>query len=204
MDSKHVMAVKGQKGPSHSHGAKSSVQLSAQTWQEFDRFFSENNGVWGGCWCMFFHAPGSFNSQKYKTNRAAKHSLVDQGRAHGTIVYCGKDPVGWCQFGPKEELPRVDTKRGYKPTAMNAWRITCLFVSKGHRGSGFAEFAVKESVSAMRKLRVRNVESYPVEGKRAASLLWSGTPEIFEESGFSRVGPLGKTSWIYALELRGR
>ena len=150
---------------------------------------------------MFFHRPGTFDSNAYASNRAAKHELVTEGRAHGTIVCCGKDPVGWCQFGPREELPRIDGKRGYVPTAQDAWRITCLFISRGHRRMGFAELAVRESVLAMRKLGVSNVEAYPVEGKLSASFLWSGTPDLFEGAGFSRVGPLGRKSWVYSLEL---
>lgn len=82
--------------------------------------------------------------------------------------------------------------------------MTCLFISRGHRRMGFAELAVKESVEAMKKLGVRTIEAYPVEGKRASSFLWSGTPEIFEASDFNRVGPLGKTSWLYARTLPGR
>jgi predicted GNAT family acetyltransferase len=150
---------------------------------------------------MFFHKRGDFDSHAYGRNREAKRALTAEGRAHGTIVYCGKDPVAWCQFGPKEELPRIDGKRGYKPTDANPWRVTCLFVAPGHRKSGLAGFAVKESLKAMRKMKVKVVESYPVEGRRSASLLWMGTPHLFEGLGFTRAGPLGKGSWIYSLDL---
>ena len=150
---------------------------------------------------MFFHMQGKFDSKAYEENKAAKRRLIAEGRAHGTIVFCGSDPVGWCQYGPKEELPRIDKKRKYKPTSPHPWRVTCLYIAPGHRRSGLATFAVKESVKAMAKAGVRAVEAYPVEGKRSATLLWSGTPRLFEEAGFSRAGPLGKGSWIYALRL---
>jgi GNAT superfamily N-acetyltransferase len=149
---------------------------------------------------MFFHKPGGFDAHAYAPNRAAKKRLVSAGRAHGIIVYCAGAPVGWCQFGPKEELPRIDRKRGYTPISESAWRITCLFIAPGHRRSGFAELAVEDSVNAMKKLGVKAVEAYPVEG-RTATFLWSGTPSLFEGSGFSRVGPLGKKSWIYSISL---
>ncbi len=151
---------------------------------------------------MYFHTPGKFDSSAYAENKRAKRSLVKQGKAHGTLVYCGADPVGWCQFGPKEELSRIDLKKGYAPTAEGAWRITCLFISRNHRRMGFAELAVHESVKAMKGLGVKNIEAYPVEGKLASSSLWSGTPRIFDDAGFSRVGPLGKKSWIYSLKIR--
>lgn len=185
----------------HTHGRHASAQLSAGTWRDFERLFASNGGVWGGCWCMFFHSPGSFDSKAYEENREAKRALVNGGSAHGTIVYCGDDPVGWCQFGPRDELKRVDRKRGYVPTAENPWRITCLFIAPGHRRSGFAGLAVSESVGAMQKLKVRTIEAYPVEGESNATFLWAGTPGLFEREGFKRVGPLGKKSWIYSLDL---
>jgi len=151
---------------------------------------------------MFFHKHETFDPKAYDENREAKRRLTAEGRAHGTIIFCGSDPVGWCQYGPKEELPRIDRKRGYVQTSPHAWRITCLFIAPGHRRSGLATFAVKESVKAMKRAGVRAVEAYPVEGRRSATLLWSGTPEIFEDAGFSKAGPLGRGSWIYALQLK--
>ena len=150
---------------------------------------------------MFFHHPGSFDSKAYRRNRDAKRALVEEGRAHGTVVYCGEDPVGWCQFGPREELARIDRKRGYVPTVETPWRITCLFVAPGHRRSGFARLAVAESVKAMRKLGAEVIEAYPVDGEANAAFLWAGTPHLFEASGFSRSKALGKKSSIYALSL---
>jgi len=150
---------------------------------------------------MFYHKPGDFNAGAYSENKRAKHDLVKQGKAHGIIAYCGGEPVGWCQFGPREELPRTDKKRNYVPTADDLWRVTCLFIAPRHRKSGLASFAVKEAVRAMEKLKVKVVEAYPLAGERSARDLWMGTPHLFEGVGFKRVGPLGKSSWIYALEL---
>jgi len=150
---------------------------------------------------MFFHSLGGFDAKAYEANRDAKHALVQQGRAHGTLVYCGGEPVGWCQFGPREELGRIDRKRGYAPTAANPWRITCFFVAPGHRRSGLAKLAVLESVKAMKRLKVKTIEAYPVEGGSGATFLWAGTPRLFEGAGFSRTGPLGRKSWIYSLNV---
>ena len=36
-----------------------------------------------------------------------------QGKAHGVIVYHGGKLVGWCQFGPSEELPRIENVKDY-------------------------------------------------------------------------------------------
>ena len=89
-----------------------------------------------------------FGAKAYEQNREAKHALVRQGRAHGTLVYCAGEPVGWCQFGPGAELGRVDRKRGRAPTAEDPWRITRLFIAPGNRRAGLARLAVNESVEA--------------------------------------------------------
>ena len=150
---------------------------------------------------MFYHVPGKFNSGAYDANRRAKRRRVRERIAHGTLVYCGGAPVAWCQYGPQEELPRIDRRRGYTSAFKGAWRITCLFVGKGHRRMGIARIAISESMRLMKKEGVESVEAYPVEGKLSASMLWSGTPELFEGLGFSRVSRLGKNSWIFCAML---
>ncbi|MDV3244867.1 MAG: GNAT family N-acetyltransferase [Nitrososphaerales archaeon] len=186
----------------HVHEELTSKQLSSRTWPDFEKLFARHGGVWGGCWCMFFHSPVGFDASAYEKNRRAKKRLVREGKAHGSLVYCAGEPVGWCQFGPKEELPHIDRKRGYVQTDDGAWRITCLFIARDHRRSGVARAAVRDSVEAMRKMGIASVEAYPVEGTRSATLLWSGTPSLFEGFGFAKVRKLGKTSWIYSLALR--
>lgn len=150
---------------------------------------------------MFYHQETPFDSKAYARNRTAKRKQVTSGKAHGTIVFCGDEPVGWCQFGPKDELPRIDARKNYVPTARGAWRVTCFFVDRAHRRKGFSEYALRESIAVMKGLKVKNIEAYPVEGRRTATDLWSGTPPLFERVGFARVGPLGKDSWIYSLKI---
>ncbi|MCR9123202.1 MAG: hypothetical protein NXH91_13115 [Phyllobacteriaceae bacterium] len=29
--------------------------LNADSWPHFARLFEANNGVWGGCWCIWYH-----------------------------------------------------------------------------------------------------------------------------------------------------
>ena len=113
--------------------------LSKKTWPDFVRLFSQKNG-WDFCWCMHFHRPcGLPKSQWLRTraergvrNRREKKELVDCGLSHGILVYAKGEPVGWCQYGPREELPRIDNRRKYRGLAPKGdtklWRITCFAV----------------------------------------------------------------------------
>ena len=181
-------------------------ELSDSTWKDFEALFERNGGVWGGCWCTFYHASRGSPWSAGQGNKEKKRQLMQGGRAHGVIVTDGGVPVGWCQFGPKEELPRIDGWRGYvAPADPSLWRITCFFVDRGHRHVGVARVALAAALKSMEKSGVELVEAYPVEVGRkrtSASLLWSGTPSLFESFGFKRVQKLGKSTWVMQRRLK--
>jgi GNAT superfamily N-acetyltransferase len=175
-------------------------ELSESTWKDFEDLFERNGGVWGGCWCTFYQAPRGSGWSSGASNREKHRELLGRGKSHGVIVLDGSEPVGWCQFGPREELPRIDGRRGYSaPDGFEVWRVTCFFVDKGHRRQGVARAALGAALKTMEKSGVKLVEGYPTEvGKKrtSATLLWSGTPALFEAFGFKRAKKLGKSSWI--------
>ncbi|MDA4128585.1 MAG: GNAT family N-acetyltransferase [Thaumarchaeota archaeon] len=186
--------------------ALTSRELSSRTWLDFEKLFEENRGVWGGCWCMFYHLTEGWSKRTALQNKSDKKQLVRVGKSHGVLVYCGDDPVGWCQFGPKEELPRIDKKKGYAAPKGNFWRITCFFVDRRHRSLGVARRALLGAIESARKAGGDGLEAYPVitgRGKKtSSSFLWSGTSGLFEEAGFTKVGPLGQASAVYRLNFR--
>src|SRR5713101_7530002 len=86
-------------------------ELGKETWPDFERMVEKHNGVWGGCWCTFFHLAASEHKQWSGKHREYKEKLVRANRSHAALVYDGPDVVGWCQFGPLVELP--GRMRGY-------------------------------------------------------------------------------------------
>src|SRR5262245_50872562 len=90
--------------------------LDEGTWPEFARLVEKHNGVWGGCWCLGFQLEQGFGKRTAEQNRADKERLVRDGRAHAALVFAGGTPVGWCQFGPVAELPRIKHKLEYLAT----------------------------------------------------------------------------------------
>jgi hypothetical protein len=82
-------------------------RLDESTWSDFAQLVERHNGVWGGCWCMGFRPEGVGRTKTVAQNRAEKEARVREGRAHAALVYDGSRCVGWCQFGPPDELPRM-------------------------------------------------------------------------------------------------
>lgn len=173
--------------------------LNGQTWPDFARLVEANNGVWGGCWCMWYHDKGRDASPEAR--RASKERLVRDGQAHASLVFDGDNCVGWCQFGSPDELPCIHNQRAYvaAKAALPDWRITCFFVGKGYRGKGVAHTALKGAIDQIEKLGGGRVEGYPedTDGRSAApTFLFNGALSMFEQIGFERSRPIGKHKWV--------
>jgi len=175
-------------------------ELGVQTLQDFEALAAQQ----GECWCMFYQRArpagrGLTRDERRARNRSDKRSLVSEGRAHAILVYEGRTPVGWCQYGTAEELPRIDAGRSYRKVAPpvprdRLWRVTCFFVAKDHRGKGVASFALEAALESIRRKGGGIVEAYPVVSKRMAAVpewRWFGTPGMFHKAGFEDIAPLG-------------
>lgn len=181
----------------------STKPLVGATWPHFAALVERHNGVWGGCWCMAFHAPPAGAAG----NRAAKEALVREGRAHAALVFDGAACVGWCQFGPTVELPRIKHRRAYEEglTSLPDWRITCFFSDKAYRGKGVAAAALAGALAEIARLGGGRVESYPedAEGRSVAgAFLHNGTLAMFEQQGFTRSRKIGKHHWVVERNVR--
>lgn len=175
--------------------------LDTSTWPDFARLAERQNGLWGGCWCMAFHAETAGRNRTAEQNRAEKQALVLAGQAHAALVYDGADCVGWCQFGPTDELPRIKHRREYLKDAVTLpdWRITCFFIESEYRHKGVASVALEGALHEISRLGGGTVESYPEEtdGRTLSEpFLYNGTLSMFESAGFERLRRLGRSRWV--------
>jgi GNAT superfamily N-acetyltransferase len=176
--------------------------LSADTWGDFAGLVEANNGVWGGCWCIGFHAEGVGKDRTASQNRDAKREHVRKGTVHQVLVYKGNECVGWCQYGPPAELPTIKNPRAYgkERTEPPDWRIGCIFTGKGHRREGVARAALTAALAAIKRAGGGVVEAYPeqVEGRepQRGAYFHTGPENLFEEFGFERDRRIAKWRWV--------
>ena len=203
--------------------AYTTKELTVRTWPDFVSLFSEGNG-WDFCWCIHFQRPRTLPKDQWRRtraergvrNRRQKKELVEQGLAHGILVYAKGEPVGWWQYGPREELSRIDNKRNYRELSLgagteNLWRISCFVTDKKHRGRGVASAALAAALESIRTKGGGVVEAYPMipweELCRArvrrcghtpafGNASTHGTLSMFERQGFEVVGPDGLSNVV--------
>lgn len=139
---------------------------------------------------------GPSGQRNASRDRKAKRALVEEGASHGIIVYSDGEPVGWCQYGPGEELPRVDRSVLYRkvpsaPRGERIWRITCFWVQREHRGQGVAGAALGAALDSIREQGGGVVEAFPAR-RKGFPADWTGTLPMFEKEGFAVVAPYGR------------
>ncbi|HEY7588267.1 MAG TPA: GNAT family N-acetyltransferase [Thermoplasmata archaeon] len=185
-------------------------ELSPETWPDFDKLFAKHGGVQAGCWCVFYQRPGPISEGnigrggRAARNRRDKKALVMGGRSHGILVYAGRRPVGWCEYGPKEELPRIDAGRNYRKLALGhpkrLWRIACFFVDRDFRRRGVAQIALRAALDSIKRRGGGIVEAYPATHPRAVAV-WFGSVGMFEREQFKTVAALGRSNILMRREV---
>ena len=182
-------------------GAFTIRPLTPETWDAFADLAERHNGVWGGCWCTWFHTMNAEKEREAGANRALKERLVREGRAHAALVFDGDVAVGWCQFGAPAELPNINHRKQYEAEVdvLPDYRLTCFFVDKRYRRRGVSAFALQGALDLIAKSGGGVVEAYPQDtgGKKiTASFLYSCTRSLFEQAGFDYVRPKGKNHTV--------
>lgn len=180
--------------------------LTPETWDDFESLARRHNGVWGGCWCLWFHLSAEIKRGTSEENRARKKSLVMQGKAHAALVYLDDVPVGWCQYGSPQELPAIYHKKEVESGDYDVpdWRITCIFVDKSHRRKGVAKAAVEGALALIRQAGGGVVETYPQktdEKRISGAFLYNGTQHLFESCGFVLIRTKGKNHTIMRITI---
>src|SRR6266545_4726095 len=140
----------------------STKELTKDTLPDFEKFFEKRPAPGAFmCWCMYHQRASplawgkgpAWRARRAARNRQEKRELVETGRSHGVLVYSKGEPVGWCQYGSREELPRIDNSSRYRKlvperNTKRLWRITCFTVDRKYRGRGVASTALKAALEA--------------------------------------------------------
>lgn len=178
--------------------------LDAATWDDFAALVEANNGVWGGCWCMGFHAEG-FGDRDVNRENKRRHALA--GTVHQMLVYAGNEAVGWCQFGRPPELPRIKNPKAYEAELdrLPDWRIACIFTGSKHRGRGVARAAVEGALARIASAGGGLVEAYPEqeEGRppQRGAYFQTGPESLYAAFGFTRHRRIAKWRWVMRREV---
>ena len=176
--------------------------LTPDTWDAFAALCERHNGVFGGCWCTWFHTMHAEKEFTYEGNRALKRRLVDEGRAHAALVMDSDEAVAWCNYGSPDELPNIKHRKQYEEETdlLPDDRLVCMFVDKRYRRQGLLAVALRGALELIGKAGGGVVEGYPHDTggvrKKNSSFLYNGTRTMYEREGFTYDRPKGQGNSI--------
>ncbi|AZS36220.1 hypothetical protein CVS47_00820 [Microbacterium lemovicicum] len=179
--------------------------LTPETFPAWLALAEKHNGVWGGCYCSYFHSDTEHTVKDDYDRKTFKRRLVEEGVAHAALVFDGDTAIAWCEYGSPTELPGIYHRKQYDAgeTRPAPWRITCFFVDRDHRRSGVAREALQGALGLIAEAGGGEVVSFPNEpkaGKRtSSSFLHNGTRTMFEKAGFTFERHIGTSKTVMRL-----
>lgn len=185
--------------------------LTPQTWNAFAALAERHNGIFGGCWCTWFHdghPSCEGRGETYEGNRVIKQRLVEEGVAHAALVFDGDEAVAWCEYGTPEELPNLHHHKQYvtESDVTPDYKLTCIFVDKRYRRQGLTEVALHGALDLIAQAGGGVVEGYPhqnPEKRVSSSFLYNATRSVYERAGFDFIRPKGMKNTVMRRTVAG-
>ncbi|HET9347387.1 MAG TPA: GNAT family N-acetyltransferase [Candidatus Limnocylindrales bacterium] len=145
-----------------------------------------------GCWCQAprGRAVGYGKSEPGARREALRDQLDEQPPA-GMLAYVDGEVAGWCGFGPRPRLPRIEHSRTIpKVDELPVWSILCFNIRVGYRRKGVASALLAGVVDYARSSGAPGLEAYPIDpegGRVDVGFGYVGLTPWFEKLGFRRV-----------------
>jgi GNAT superfamily N-acetyltransferase len=163
------------------------------------------------CWCQ---APRGvargYGKDAPGSRRETLRAQLEGDPPPGMLAYVDGEVAGWCGFGPRLSLPRLERSRTIpKIDDRDVWSILCFNIRVGYRRRGVAGALLDGVIDLARRSGAPGLEAYPIdpEGQRVdVSFGYVGLTPMFERRGFRRVvetdaHSAGRTRWLMRLEL---
>jgi len=182
--------VTAAKAPGTARAEIEVVPATPDRWDDVVTILGGNGDK--GCWCQAPRglAVGYGKSKLGVRRKALREQLEDEPPA-GMLAYVDGEVAGWCGFGPRPRLPRLERSRTLpKIDDEPVWSILCFNVRVGYRRKGVAAALLDGVVDYARRSGAPGVEAYPIDpegGRVDVSFGYVGVTPMFEKAGFRRV-----------------
>lgn len=144
------------------------------------------------CWCLAHRLRAKDIEELGDGNReSAMRRLCEREHPPGVVTYLDGVPVGWCNIGPRAEIPRLVGSKLIRPVdAVPVWSIVCVVVRGGHRKKGVSSHLIEGAVQYAASRGAPAVEAYPVEpvGRMDTTMAFVGTLAMFTRADFEVIG----------------
>ena len=166
--------------------------LSADLLDDWINYFEKvgfaDNPEWAGCYCHFYHFPGSikkWGKRKDEENKNASIKLIHSGKMSGFLAYIDSKPVGWLNINPRENY----AKKLYEYDSNNSQGkkiagIVCFLIAYTHRKQGIARQLLRYAILDYKEKGYEIIEAYPRLGELSEAHSYRGPVTLYQSEGF--------------------
>lgn len=143
------------------------------------------------CWCLSHRLRTKDVEELGPSREEAMRRLSRRRVPPGVVTYRDGVPVGWCNIGPRDDIPRLSRSKLIRPVDdVPVWSIVCVVVRGGHRKQGVTAQLIEGAVDFAAAHDAPAVEAYPVDpkGRMDTTMAFVGTRAMFERAGFEVIG----------------
>jgi GNAT superfamily N-acetyltransferase len=145
-----------------------------------------------GCWCQAPRgAARPYGADGRGTRREQLRAQIEGDPPPGMLAYVDGEVAGWCGFGPRPSLPRLERSRTIPKIDDKAvWSILCFNIRVGYRRRGVAAALLDGVIDFARTSGAPGLEAYPIDpegGRVNSGFGYVGLTPWFERRGFRRV-----------------
>jgi GNAT superfamily N-acetyltransferase len=171
-------------------GAIEVVAATPDRWPDVVTLLGGNGDK--GCWCQAPRGRAvSYGKAEPGARREALRSQLEEEPPPGMLAYVDGEIAGWCGFGPRPNLPRLERSRTIpKVDNLPVWSILCFNVRVGYRRRGVAAALLEGVIDIARRSGAPGLEAYPIDpegGRVNANFGYVGITPMFERAGFRRI-----------------
>lgn len=144
------------------------------------------------CWCLSHRLRAKDIEELGGGSREqAARALCERADPPGVVTYLDGVPVGWCNIGPRADIPRLAASKLMPPVDdVPVWSVVCVVVRGGYRKRGVTVALVEGAVAYAASRGAPAVEAHPVDpvGRMDTTMAFVGTRVMFEKAGFRVIG----------------
>ncbi len=158
----------------------------------FDNIAFSDNPDWAGCYCHFYHFPGTMEQWGEVTkenNRKATIHLIKEKRMTGLLAFVNNKPVGWCNFNFKDNYKKIPIETKPEDSLKGkVASVVCFLIAPDYRKKGLARKLLKHVIKILKEQNYDCIEAYPrkqIDLSDAHS--YHGPASLFDSEGFNVV-----------------
>ncbi len=198
--SRKSAASGGKNGGGKGNGEEGAWETHPVTPERFEDFADviNPNRRATHCWCLSHRLRVKEIEELGGGSReSAMRALCEREHPPGVVTYRDGMPVGWCNIGPRSEIPRLVHSAVIAPVDdVPVWSIVCVVVRGGHRKQGVVAHLLEGAVAYAAEHGAPAVEAHPVDpvGRMDTTMAFVGTRSMFERAGFEVIGSTDATA----------